>query len=255
MTKKFLTDAMREALREEMERDPQVVVIGEDVEIGVYGYTRGLLDEFGSNRVRNTPIAEVSTIGVTLGAAVTGLRPVTDIMIGNFLYTGMDQFANQLAKLRYMTGGQFDVPAVVVATMGGGSNIAAQHSDSPHPVFMNLGGVKIVLPTNAYDAKGLLKTAIRDNNPVLFLVPVALIGAKAEVPQEEYLLPFGRAAIKQEGSDVTIVAIGSMVRQAERAAKKLAEAGISAELLDPRTLIPLDPDTIGGQDGPPGGGG
>jgi pyruvate dehydrogenase E1 component beta subunit len=244
MARKYLSEAMQEGLHEEMLRDPSVIVLGEDVELGVYGYTKGLRDEFGPSRVRNTPISEVTITGATLGAAMCGLRPVTDIMIANFLYTGMDQFANQVSKLRYMTGSQFDVPAVYVATMGGGSNIAAQHSDSPHSVFMNLGGIKIVVATTPYDAKGLFKTAIRDDNPVLFLVPVVLIGSRGEVPEEDYTLPFGVADVKQEGSDVTIVAIGSMVKQALKAAKQLDKAGVSAEVIDPRTLIPLDSERI-----------
>lgn len=244
MTRKYLTEAMQEGLREEMLKDPKIIVMGEDVELGVYGYTKGLREEFGPSRVRNTPISEVTITGATLGAAISGLRPVTDVMIANFLYTGMDQFANQVAKLRYMTGGQFDIPAVYVATMGGGSNIAAQHSDSPHSVFMNLGGIKIVVATTPYDAKGLFKTAIRDDNPVLFLVPVVLIGSRGEVPEEEYTLPFGVADVKQEGDHVTIVAIGSMVKQALKAAKQLDKAGISAEVIDPRTLFPLDSERI-----------
>ena len=191
----------------------------------------GLVEKFGHTRVRNTPISENSIMGVGLGSAICGLRPVVDMMFGNFLYTGMDQLANQIAKLRYMTGGQFNVPAVFIATMSGGTNIAAQHSDTPYPMFMNLGGVKIVVPSTPFDAKGLIKTAIRDDNPVLFLIPLVLIGAKGEVPDEEYLLPFGVGEIRQEGTDVTIVAIGSMTKQALKAAKQLEKEGVSVEVI------------------------
>ncbi len=244
MSKKYLTDAVKDGLLEEMLRDPNVVVFGEDVEIGSYPWTAGLVDQFGHNRVRNTPISENTIMGVGLGSAICGLRPVIDMMFGNFLYTGMDQLANQIAKLRYMTGGQFDVPAVFIATISGGTNIAAQHSDTPYSMFMNMGGVKIVVPTTPYDAKGLLKTAIRDNNPVLFLIPLVLIGAKGEVPEEEYLLPFGVGEIRREGSDVTIIAIGSMTKQALKAAKQLEREGVSAEVIDPRTLLPLDAEIV-----------
>jgi pyruvate/2-oxoglutarate/acetoin dehydrogenase E1 component len=244
MPRKYLTDAVKEGLHEEMLRDPCVVVLGEDVEIGSYPWTAGLVDEFGHSRVRNTPISEVTIMGMGLGSAICGLRPVVDIMFGNFFYTGMDQLANQITKLRYMTGGQFEVPAVFIATMGGGTNIAAQHSDTPYPVFMNLGGARIVVPTTPYDAKGLLKTAIRDNNPVLFLIPLVLIGVKGEVPDEEYFIPFGVADIKQEGTDITLVAVGSMVKQALKAAKQLEKEGISTEVIDPRTIIPFDEKTI-----------
>jgi len=235
---------MRDALHEEMTRDPRVIVIGEDVELGVYGFTSGLINEFGPDRVRNTPIAETTTVGVTLGAAACGLRPVTDMMIANFLYTGMDQIANQLTKLRYMTGGQFNVPSVFIAVEGIGGYVAAQHSDTVHAILMNLAGAKIACPTTPYDAKGLLKTAIRDDNPVFFLVPHMLVGSSGEVPDEEYVIPFGVADIKQAGSDVTVVAIGNMMKQALIAAKQTDSEGISTEVIDPRTLIPLDMDTI-----------
>ena len=244
MTRQYLRAAMRDALHEEMTRDPRVIVIGEDVELGVYGFTSGLINEFGPDRVRNTPIAETTTVGVTLGAAACGLRPVTDMMIANFLYTGMDQIANQLTKLRYMTGGQFNVPSVFIAVEGIGGYVAAQHSDTVHAILMNLAGAKIACPTTPYDAKGLLKTAIRDDNPVFFLVPHMLVGSSGEVPDEEYVIPFGVADIKQAGSDVTVVAIGNMMKQALIAAKQTDSEGISTEVIDPRTLIPLDMDTI-----------
>ena len=244
MPRKYLTEAVKEGLLEEMLRDPSVIVLGEDVEIGSYPWTAGLVEKFGHTRVRNTPISEATIMGVGLGSAICGLRPVVDMMFGNFLYTGMDQLANQITKLRYMTGGQFEVPAVFIATIGGGTNIAAQHSDTPYSIFMNLVGAKIAVPATPYDAKGLIKTAIRDNNPVLFLVPLVLIGAKGELPDEDYTIPFGLADIKQEGKDVTIVAIGSMLKQALKAAKQLEKEGVSVEVIDPRTLIPLDQETI-----------
>ncbi len=244
MSRKYYTEAVKEGLHEEMLRDSNVVVLGEDVEIGSYPWTAGLVGEFGHARVRNTPIAEVSIMGVGLGSAICGLRPVVDMMFGNFFYTGMDQLANQITKLRYMTGGQFEVPAVFMATIGGGANNAAQHSDTPYPLFMNLGGAKIAVPSTPYDAKGLIKTAIRDNNPVLFCIPLISIGIKGEIPDEEYTIPFGVAAIKQEGSDVTLVALGGMVRQALKAAKQLEKEGVSVEVIDPRTILPLDDQTI-----------
>lgn len=244
MPRIYLTDAVKQGLLEEMQRDPAVIVIGEDVEIGSYPWTAGLVEQFGRSRVRNTPISENTIMGMGLGSAICGLRPVIDMMFGNFLYTGMDQLSNQIAKLRYMTGGQFDVPAVFIATMGGGTNIAAQHSDTPYSMFMNMGGVKIVVPSTPYDAKGLIKTAVRDNNPVLFLIPLVSIGAKGDVPEEEYLLPFGEGVIRQAGTDVSIVAIGSMAKQALKAARQLEKEGISVEVIDPRTVLPLDNEII-----------
>lgn len=244
MANKYLPEAMRDGLREEMERNPRVIVIGEDVAVSPYGHTRGLLQEFGPLRVRNTPIAETTTIGVAVGAAMCGLRPVVDMMIANFMYTGMDQIANHMAKLRYMTGGQFNVPTVLIAVSGVSGNVAAQHSDAPHPVLMNLAGVRIAIPSTPSDAKGLLKTAIRMDDPVVFLVPGMAVGAKGEVPEGEHVVPFGQADIKQAGTDITVVAIGSMMRPALRAAKSMSREGISAEVIDPRTLNPLDTDTI-----------
>jgi pyruvate dehydrogenase E1 component beta subunit len=245
MAKVYLTSAVQQAFYEEMKRDGSVIVFGEDVKVSPYGYLRGLYEEFGSERVRNTPISENTLAGAAVGAAVCGLRPVVDLMTGNFLYTGMDQIANQAAKLSYMTGGQLNIPAVFIVVMGGGSNIAAQHSDSPHPVFMNLGGLKVVVPTTPADAKGLVKSAVRDDNPVMVLIPSACLGSKGEVPEgEDFTIPFGVADVKREGDDVTIVGIGSMLKQALLAAETLAEEDISAEVIDPRTLNPLDSESI-----------
>lgn len=246
MAKKLrLVHAMREGLREEMARDERVIVMGEDVRVSVFGVTRGLLDEFGPERILNTPISETSIIGATLGAAGTGLRPVTDIMTGNFLYTGMDQVANQIAKLPYMTGGQMQLPLVLLATTGATGGNAAQHSDSPYPALMNLGGVKVVVPTTPADAKGLFKAAIRDDNPVVFLQHGALGGVRGEVPEDpDWLVPIGSAEVKRTGRDVTVVAIGLMVRRALEASEQLAQEGIEVEVVDPRTLVPMDFDTI-----------
>ena len=244
MPQKRFIHALREALTEEMRRDCTVFVMGEDVKVSVFGVERGLAEEFGPNRIRNTPIAEEVITGAALGAAANGMRPVADMMMGTFMYMGMEQLANQAAKLHYMTGGQIKMPAVFLAAIGAPGSTAAQHSDSPYPMFMNLPGLKIALPTTPYDAKGLFKTAIRDNNPVIFLYHAALSGSRGEVPDEEYLIPFGLADIKQEGSDVTVVAIGWMVQRSLTVAETLAYEGISVEVIDPRSLAPLDTQTI-----------
>ena len=237
--------AVYEALREELLRDGDVFLMGEDVRLSVYGYTKSLVEEFGLDRVRNTPITESAVVGAALGASLMGLRPIVDLMQGNFLYVAMDQFANQAAKARYMFGEQIMFPVVYMAATGAFDSAAAQHSDSPHPMFMNLGGLKVVVPGSPKDAKGLLKAAIRDNNPVLFFMPFALLaGGKGPVPEEEYTIPLGEAEIKREGEDLTIVAIGAMVREALQAAETLSEEGVEAEVIDPRTLFPMDWETI-----------
>jgi pyruvate dehydrogenase E1 component beta subunit len=237
--------AIYEALREEMQRDARVFLMGEDVQLSVYGATKGLYKEFGPGRVRNTPITEQAVVGAALGASLAGIRPVVDLMQGNFMYVAMDQFANQAAKARYMFGEQTCFPVVYMAATGAFGSAGAQHSDSPHPMFMNVGGLKIVIPATPYDAKGLLRAAIRDDNPVLYLTPVALLsGDKGPVPEEEYLVPLGQAEVKRSGKDVTIVAIGAMVRQAVAAAEKLVSQGIEAEVVDPRSVAPMDWETI-----------
>jgi pyruvate dehydrogenase E1 component beta subunit len=239
-----MIQAINEALAEEMARDPRVILFGEDVEISIMGDTRGLHATFGSDRVRNTPICETVMTGMAVGAAAAGYRPICHMMYGNFLYTGMDAIANQAAKLRYMTGGQIRVPVVYMGVFGAGRSSAAQHSDAMHPMFMNLGGIKVVLPASPADAKGLLKSAIRDDNPVIFLQAAGRGGEAGDVPEEEYTIPLGVAEVKRPGRDVTLVAIGAMVRPALRAAETLAGEGIEAELIDPRTLMPLDEATI-----------
>ena len=244
MAQKRFIHALREGLIEEMRRDERVFMMGEDVEIGVFGVSRGLKAEFGASRVRNTPIAEQVIVGAALGAAAGGMRPVADLMMANFAYLAMEPFANQAAKLHYMTGGQITMPAVFLAALGAPGGNAAQHSDSPYPMFMNLGGIKVVLPTTPYDAKGLIKSAIRDNNPVVFFFHGALAGTRGEVPDEEYTVPIGVADVKRQGSDVTVVAIGWMVKHAMDVAAQLEKEGISVEVIDPRSLVPLDIDTI-----------
>src|SRR5215469_3564468 len=244
MARKRYIQAINDALLEEMERDPKVIVFGEDVELAIFGDTRGLLERFGKNRIRNTPICEATLAGMAVGAAATGCHVVLHMMFSNFIYTGFDAIANQMAKLRLMTGGQIELPITVIAGYGGGRSTAAQHSDTPHPVLMNLGGVNVLVPATPADAKGLLKTAIRDKNPSFFLEASGRGGDSGEVPDGDYTVPFGKATIARSGSDLTIVAIGSMLKPALGAAEKLPSAGIEAEVIDPRTLVPLDEETI-----------
>lgn len=244
MAKKRMIHAMNEALVEEMERDPRVILFGEDVELGVTGDTRGLLERFGPARVRNTPICETLMTGMAVGAAAAGYRVICHLMFGNFIYTGMDAIANQAAKLRYMTGGQITLPVVYLGVVGAGRSAAAQHSDSMHPMLMNLGGVKVVLPSTPADAKGLLKAAIRDDNPVVFLQAAGRGGESGEVPDGEYVIPLGLADVKRPGRDVTVVALGSMVRPSLQAAAEMQKENIEVEVIDPRTAHPLDETTI-----------
>jgi acetoin:2,6-dichlorophenolindophenol oxidoreductase subunit beta len=244
MTRMRMIHAINAALREELSRDERVILFGEDVGISLFGDTRDLQDAFGARRVRDTPISEAVIASMAVGAAATGLRPVCHLMFGNFLYLAWDAIANQAAKLRYMSGGQVRLPLVFMAVFGGGRSQAAHHSDAMHPMLMNLGGIKVAVPSTPADAKGLLKSAIRDDDPVVFLQSAGRGGELGEVPDGEHLVPFGSADIKRQGSDVTIVAIGAMVRPALRAAETLASEGISAEIVDPRTLVPLDTPAI-----------
>src|SRR6266704_2243216 len=239
--------AVREALAEEMRRDTRVCIFGEDVaEAGTpFKVLSGLVEEFGAERVMDTPISEAGFTGVGVGAAMTGLRPVVDIMFGDFLTLTMDQMVNQAAKAHYMSGGHWRVPMVMRTTLGATRRSAAQHSQSLHAWFSHVPGLKVVLPSTPYDAKGLLKTAIRDENPVVFFEDKMMHHKlKGPVPSEEYTIPFGVADVKRAGSDITIVATSSMVQVALGAAKLLEEFDISAEVIDPRTVWPLDEKTI-----------
>jgi acetoin:2,6-dichlorophenolindophenol oxidoreductase subunit beta len=244
MARKRYIQAINEALFEEMERDPRVIVFGEDVELAIFGDTRGLFERFGRNRIRNTPICEATLAGMAVGAAMTGYRVVLHMMFSNFIYTGFDAIANQMAKLRLMTGGQIELPITVMAGYGGGRSTAAQHSDTPHPLLMNLGGINVLVPATPADAKGLLKQAIRGKNPSFFLEASGRGGDSGEVPDGDYTVPFGKAAIARAGADVTIVAIGSMLKPVLTAAERLQSVGIDTEVIDPRTLVPLDEESI-----------
>jgi pyruvate/2-oxoglutarate/acetoin dehydrogenase E1 component len=239
--------AINEALREEMERDPRVVILGEDIGAigGNFGVTKGLQEKFGVERVRDTPISEDAIVGLGLGAALVGSRPVAEIMFSTFLGCCMEEIFNQVAAIRYMSGGQCSVPLVIRTANSLGRSGAAQHSGRTEAWIMHTPGIKVVIPGTPYDAKGLLKTAIRHPDPVLFFEhALAYYGVKGPVPEEEYTIPFGQADVKREGSDLTIVAYQMMVTKALEAAEILAEEGISAEVIDPRTLVPLDMDTI-----------
>ena len=239
-------EAVREALAEEMRRDPCVIILGEDVaEAGTpFKVLSGLVEEFGKARVIDTPISEAGFTGVAVGAAMTGMRPVADIMFGDFLTLTMDQLVNQAAKIHYMSGGKLKVPMVLRTTMGAARRSAAQHSQSLHVWLSHVPGLKVVLPSTPYDAKGLLKTAIRDDNPVVFIEDKMMFRMKGPVPSDDYTIPFGVADVKRVGTDVTIVATSSMVQTALGAARMLEDAGISAEVIDPRTISPLDRGTI-----------
>ena len=241
-----LAEAIREALAEELRRDSRVFILGEDIaEAGhPFKVLTGLVSEFGPERVLDTPISEAGFTAVAVGAAMTGMRPVVDIMFGDFVTLTMDQMVNQAAKIHYMSGGKWKVPMVMRTTLGATRRSAAQHSQSLHAWFCHIPGLKVVMPSTPYDAKGLLKTAIRDENPVVFFEDKMMYRLKGPVPTEEYTIPLGVADIKRAGDDVTIVATSSMVQVALGAASLLEEAGISAEVIDPRSLWPLDEKTI-----------
>jgi pyruvate dehydrogenase E1 component beta subunit len=238
--------AVREALAEEMRRDSRVCIFGEDVaEAGTpFKVLSGLVEEFGPSRVIDTPISEAGFTGVGVGAAMTGLRPVVDIMFGDFLTLTMDQMVNQAAKVHYMSGGTWKVPMVLRTTLGATRRSAAQHSQSLHAWLSHVPGLKVAMPSTPYDAKGLLKTAIRDENPVVFFEDKMMYKLKGPVPSEDYTIPFGVADVKRVGRDITIVATSSMVQVALGAAELLEKAGISAEVIDPRTTWPLDEKTL-----------
>lgn len=256
MASKSYRQALNEALAQEMRRDPDVVVMGEDVaggaggtgEVDAYGgplgVTKGLIHEFGAGRVIDTPITESAIMGMAAGCAMTGLRPVAELMFADFLGVCLDPIYNQAAKFRYMFGGKARTPLVVRTTIGAGFRAAAQHSQSPYHIFTSIPGLKVVLPSNAYDAKGLLIQAIRDDDPVIFLEHKLLYDTVAEVPDEAYVIPFGEAAVTRTGRDVTVVALSRMVHFANDVADRLRPDGIGVEVVDPRTTSPLDLDTI-----------
>ncbi|MEL7452129.1 MAG: alpha-ketoacid dehydrogenase subunit beta [Pseudomonadota bacterium] len=256
MPKKTYLQAINEALHQEMARDENVIVMGEDVAGGqgssngpgsvgsVFGQSAGLYNTFGADRVIDTPISESAIIGAANGAALTGLRPVAELMFIDFVGVCMDQIYNQAAKFRYMFGGKAKTPWVMRTTAGAGLRAGAQHSQTLHPLFTMIPGLKVVMPTNPYDAKGLLIEAIRDDDPVIFIESKTLFGSEADVPDEAYTIPFGEAEFVREGDDVTIVAMGGAMLHAKMAADTLAKDGIDVELVDPRTTSPLDEETI-----------
>lgn len=260
MRQMTISEAIREALREEMLRDETVFLVGEDIGIdggfgGPFGVTKGLSEEFGHERVRDTPISESAIIGLAVGAAMMGMRPIAEVQYGDFIFSAMDQVANQAAKLRYMSAGQVEVP-MVVRIPTGATRRGAQHAQSPEAFFIHVPGLKVAVPCTPYDAKGLLKTAIRDDNPVLFFEHKLLYGGRgyramrgglsvvSAVPEEEYLIPFGKADIKKQGDDVTIVAKLLMVHRSLAAAEKLEKEGTGLEVIDPRTLVPFDKKAV-----------
>lgn len=236
--------ALNEAIREEMSRDSRVVLLGEDVGVGVFGTSKGLLEQFGPDRIRNTPISEGTVVGTAVGAAMTGLRPVVDLMYMTFSYMAMDGLINQAAKFPYMTGGQVFVPLTVVGISGGGHAGAAQHSENPYGMFMGVPGLKVVVPSDPYTAKGLMKAAIRDENPVLVFHESQLNRLRMEIPDEDYICPLGKARVVRKGDDVTVIAIGHITQKALNAAKILDQSGISVEVVDTLTLAPLDIETL-----------
>ncbi len=256
MSKKSYRQAINEALRQEMERDPTVILMGEDVAGGMgapgeddawggpLGVTKGLMPRFGRERVLDTPISESAFVGAAVGAAATGLRPVAELMFVDFMGVCFDQIFNQAAKFRYMFGGKATTPAVIRTMYGAGFRAASQHSQCLYNLFTHIPGLKVVLPSNAYEAKGLLIQSIRDDDPVIFFEHKAMYDDEAEVPDEPYTIPFGEANVTREGDDVTIVAFGRMVNLANQVADELAEEGISCTVVDPRTTSPLDRETI-----------
>lgn len=257
MTQKSMRDAINDALHLEMARNPNIIVLGEDVSGGaggtsgnreasggIFGVTKGLLPKFGDHRVIDTPISESAIMGAAAGAALAGLRPVAELMFADFVGVSLDQIFNQMAKFRYMFGGRTTCPAVVRLAMGAGMNMGAQHSQTIYPMLTSVPGLKVVIPSNAYDAKGLMLTALRGDDPVMFFEHKALYPRKGEVPDGDYTIPFGEAALVREGEHVTVVAIARMVVFAEKAIDGVQKDGITCDLIDPRTTSPLDIDTI-----------
>jgi pyruvate dehydrogenase E1 component beta subunit len=241
-----LREALNQAMREEMRHDERVFLIGEEVGFyqGAYKVSRNLLEEFGTTRVVDTPITELGFVGVGIGAAMVGLRPIIEVMTFNFSVLALDQILNNAAKIRYMSGGQFKVPMVIRGPGGAAHMLGAQHSQSLEIYFAHIPGLKVIIPSTPYDAKGLLKSAIRDDNPVIFIEAELMYGLKGEVPEEEYIIPIGVADIKRKGKDITIIAYSKMLHLALDTAKELETLGIDAEVVDPRTIRPLDVKTI-----------
>lgn len=242
-----VVEALNEALREEMKRDENVILLGEDIGKywqGAFKVTKGLEEEFGPERVRDTPISENAIVGCAVGAAMTGMRPVAEIMFGDLVALAMDQICNQAAKMRYMSGGQVSVPLVVRTPFGAGGSYASHHSQCLESWFVHIPGLKVVQPSNPFDAKGLLKSSIRDDNPVVFCEHKFVYGLKGNIPEGEYVVPLGEAAIPREGEDITIIATSIMVNRALAVARELEQEGISCEIVDPRTLRPLDGKTL-----------
>ena len=239
-------DAITEALQEEMRKDEKVFIFGEDIAKhgGAFQVTKGLLQEFGDKRVKDTPISEAAIIGLAIGSSAVGIRPIAELMFDDFIFVAGDQVVNQMAKLRYMTGGQIQLPITVRMPMGAGVSQAAQHAQCVMGMFMNVPGLKIVCPSDPYDAKGITKSSIRDNSPVLIFEHLMLYDLKGEIPEEEYLVPIGKGSIKREGKDITVVAISQMVNKSLNVAKKLEKEGIDIEVIDPISLVPLDMDII-----------
>jgi pyruvate/2-oxoglutarate/acetoin dehydrogenase E1 component len=241
-----IREAINEALHEEMRRDENVFIMGEDIGVagGVFKVTAGLLNEFGSERVRDTPIAEAGIVGLAVGAAMTGMRPVVEIMFSDFTTLASDQIVNQAAKLRYMTAGQCTVPLVIRTAMGAGRRAAAQHSQSLQAWYAHIPGLKVVMASTPADAKGLLKSAIRDDNPVMFLEDKMMYAQKGPIPDGDYTVPLGKARIHRSGTDATIICTSSMLYPSLEAAERLSEEGIEVEVIDPRTISPLDDETL-----------
>jgi len=239
-------EAVREAMSQEMRQNEDVFILGEDIGVygGAFGVTRGMIEEFGPERVRNTPISEAAIAGGAVGAALTGMRPILELQFSDFITIAMDQLVNQAAKTRYMFGGKGKVPMVVRTPAGSGTGAAAQHSQSLEAWMAHIPGLKVVQPSNAYDAKGLLKAAMDDDNPVIFYEHKLLYRTQCDVPEEQYSIPLGKADIKREGKDVTIVATAIMVHKALEAATELEKEGIDVEIIDPRTIVPLDEEAI-----------
>lgn len=246
MRKITYSQALNEAIFEEMNKDSRIIVYGEDVAVygGLWQVTKGLLDAFGEERIKDTPLSETAIVGTAVGAAITGSRPIVEIMYADFLSVCFDEVYNKAAKWRYAHGGMFTVPLVIRASMGAIFGGSAEHAQCNEALFMHTPGIKIAVPSNPYDAKGLLKTAIRDDNPVLFFEHRGLYKIRGEVPEEEYLIPFGKAAIKKKGKDVTIIATSRMVNRSIEASAELEKENIETEIIDLRTIVPLDLKTI-----------